>query len=90
MKDAKTHCDLLEHQGVKPFEIDVQRHGPFATHNMPCCVCWTNKSVLFTNENLFEPCWECQRNGWVLLRRPQSWYGVFLCRVLGIKNRSAR
>ena len=48
--------------------------GPWAMHNMPCSVCQRNKAVLNLNTGILEPCWECQRAGWHLVRRSRSWW----------------
>lgn len=52
-------------------EIIVDDFGgaPFAEHNMPCAVCWERSAVLFLNAGVFEPCWECQREGWELKQK---------------------
>lgn len=50
--------------------IEVVVHGPVATHNMPCAVCRDRKAVLNMNTGIFRPCWECQQDGWSILRKP--------------------
>lgn len=50
-------------------------------HNMPCAVCQNKKAVLYMDENVFHPCWPCQRNGWGL-HKPNTWLGKVLFNAL--------
>lgn len=43
--------------------------GPWADHDMPCAVCRTRPAVLDLASGVFEPCWECQSDGWQLRKR---------------------
>lgn len=43
--------------------------GPAVTHDYACPVCSAEKAVYDMNAGLFQPCWSCQRKGWVLKRR---------------------
>ena len=45
--------------------------GPWADHNMPCAVCWTEHAVLDMHTSRFEPCWKCQAKRWRTLKIPQ-------------------
>lgn len=55
----------------------IEVPGPFAIHNMPCAVCRERPAVLDLSRGAFDPCWECQENGWILTRtgsrRFQRW-----------------
>lgn len=52
-------------------KIEIEFHGPFATHNLPCYVCQERKAVFVCHEGYFQPCWECQKEGWEL-KRPKA------------------
>lgn len=42
--------------------------GPWATHDMPCCICHqTEHAVLNLNEGVFQPSWKAQKKGWKLI-----------------------
>lgn len=45
--------------------------GPWAKHNMPCAKCGKNKAVIQLWDSTFQPCWECQREGWKLVKVPK-------------------
>jgi len=51
-------------------KIEVNDYGgaPFASHNMPCPICREKPAVLSMNEGTFQPCWSCQRTGWVTVK----------------------
>lgn len=55
-----------------PFDPEIHMHGPSATHRMPCPVCWVMKAVLNLDTGIFEPCWECQGEGWRIRRTWRS------------------
>lgn len=40
--------------------------APATRHDVACSVCWCSKAVLDMNAYVFQPCWECQSNGWKL------------------------
>lgn len=46
--------------------------APMAEHNMPCCQCCDRKAVLqlssAPHRPMFQPCWKCQREGWVTVK----------------------
>ena len=49
--------------------------GPWATHDMPCCVYEDEPAVLQIITGVFEPSWKAQREGWELVKvnRFQRW-----------------
>jgi hypothetical protein len=46
--------------------------GPFAEHDHACAVCSLRKSVLDISNYVFQPCWQCQKDGWVIVKRRQN------------------
>jgi hypothetical protein len=60
--------------------VDDFGGAPIAEHNMPCAVCGREHAVLCLNNGTFEPCWNCQRAGWVLIDRKRLpwWRRVFV------------
>jgi hypothetical protein len=50
----------------------IEFHGPAATHDQGCAVCYTNHAVYSFGEGVFLPCWHCQENGW-RLSKPWGW-----------------
>lgn len=53
-------------------KIEVKTDGgPWCEHNMPCGICGKRFAVYNMSEGTFEPCWECQRVGWLTVRLPQ-------------------
>ncbi len=46
--------------------------APAAEHNMPCPQCVRKPAVIQLTadrrESTFQPCWECQRAGWVTVK----------------------
>lgn len=55
-------------------DIKLIDHGLAADHNMPCAVCKRAPAVYWLNQSVFEPCWECQQNGWKLVR--SKWHMI--------------
>ena len=49
----------------EPIIID---HGIFADHDQACAVCRTRPAVLELAGWQFQPCWQCQEEGWRLSR----------------------
>lgn len=53
-------------------EVHYNNYGgaPFADHDMPCQVCMTRPAIIQLTMQYpnFQPCWECQRKGWVTVR----------------------
>jgi len=47
--------------------------GPWAEHDQACCVCHVRHAVLNLNSGHFQPCWQCQGDGWRLLRFNKFW-----------------
>ena len=48
------------------FETDG---GPWVKHNMPCAVSWDqDKAVFDMNNNVFQPSWGMQKEGWILVK----------------------
>ena len=45
--------------------------APFAEHDMACPVCSVNHAVLELDTGRFNPCWECQKEGWIMHRLPK-------------------
>jgi hypothetical protein len=65
-------------------KIEINDFGgaPIAEHNMPCAVCGTNHAVLEIGFGRFSPCWECQKKGWELIRKPTGpWYKRWYKRI---------
>jgi len=53
-------------------KIEVKTDGgPWCEHNMPCSVCGKTVAVMDMNSGTFEPCWECQQQGWLTVRLPR-------------------
>lgn len=43
--------------------------GPWVEHNMPCAVYFNrSKAVFDLNTNKFQPSWEAQEEGWMLIK----------------------
>lgn len=45
--------------------------GMLPEHNVPCAICLKRHAVLDCNSGIFEPCWQCQEEGWQLRFRPK-------------------
>ena len=65
-------------QDVELADITVYVHDSMmlATHNYPCYICKTNKAVYSMNIGIFEPCWECQKKGYKIVKvtKIKSWF----------------
>lgn len=48
--------------------------GPWATHDQACAVCHQRSAVLDLSDGIFQPCWECRREGWLLRYRPRRFW----------------
>lgn len=46
-------------------KMEITFCGPAAFHNMPCAICRERYAVFRCNDGFFEPCWECQKEGFV-------------------------
>ena len=44
--------------------------GPWAEHNMPCSKCGKKKAIMQLWDGTFQPCRDCQREGWKLVKIP--------------------
>lgn len=42
--------------------------GPWAEHDQACAVCQDRHAVILLNKGMFQPCWECQKQGWHTVR----------------------
>lgn len=51
----------------------INNQGLFATHNMPCAVMQDHRAVFNCNAGVFEPCWEAQSAGFILIRVKSVW-----------------
>lgn len=49
----------------KPNFIDL---GIVVEHDQACSVCYDKHAVFNTNTCVFQPCWDCQDNGYQTLR----------------------
>ena len=45
--------------------------GPWCEHNMPCPVHIKNRAVYDMNSGVFNPSWEAQSEGWMLVKPPR-------------------
>lgn len=63
-------------QNVELADITVYNHdsGMICIHNHPCCICKINPSVLHTNTGIFQPCWNCQKKGYKITKKTESWF----------------
>lgn len=58
--------------------------GPWAKHDMPCCVLQEiAPAVLNIDENVFEPSWQAQEQGWQLVRVKSKWQ-KFVLKIIGV------
>jgi hypothetical protein len=57
-------------------------HGPCCEHDIPCAVYWDTETaaVYNMNDQVFEPSWEAQADGFVLLQVRWHWLKRFLQR----------
>lgn len=59
-------------------DITVYVHDSciIVNHNFPCPVCKTNHAVYVTNTGIFEPCWDCQDEGYKIVKvnKKTSWW----------------
>lgn len=52
--------------------VGIHDSGMVSTHNMPCCICKTNHAVFVIPNGMFEPCWECQKEGYKITKMPRK------------------
>jgi hypothetical protein len=75
-RDAEDYCkDLVK------VELFMHDSVMVSTHNMPCAVCKLECAVF--HGGLFEPCWNCQEEGYKLVKVDKSWKGKFIKWLLG-------
>lgn len=53
---------------------EIIYHGPCAEHDMACAVCHFREAVLDCSTGNFQPCWTCQKAGWLLTAHKASWW----------------
>ncbi|WBF79502.1 hypothetical protein BNNNBJKE_00057 [Aeromonas phage vB_AdhM_DL] len=51
-------------------DITVYIHDSmmFATHDYPCPVCKVNSAVYNISNGIFQPCWDCQKTGYKIVK----------------------
>ena len=54
--------------------------GPWAEHNMPCCIHRDKPAVLNLNTGIFEPSHKAQEEGWMLIK-PPAWVRWLLTKL---------
>jgi len=53
---------------VELLKIKIESDGgPWCIHDMPCAVCGINHAVYDLSVGKFQPCWDCQKKGFVLV-----------------------
>ena len=60
----------------------IDNHVMFAHHDMPCPVCRSKHAVLNMNTGVFNPCWDCQSDGWKTEQKKSSVYGRVIRRII--------
>jgi hypothetical protein len=59
-------------------DITVYLHDSLliANHNYPCPVCKVNSAVYVIPTGIFEPCWDCQKKGYKIVKvtKAKSWF----------------
>lgn len=61
------YMDIVLHRELMQPEV-LSDGGPWAIHNMPCCVHSQEKAVLNLNSGVFGPSWKAQREGYRLIK----------------------
>lgn len=61
---------------VELTDITVYIHDSMllATHNYPCPVCKVNSAVYNMSNGIFQPCWDCQKKGYKIVKVTKSKY----------------
>lgn len=55
-------------------EINLEFHGPLATHNYPCPIYHdSQKAVFVCHEGRFDTSWVAQKDGWHIIRA-RGWF----------------
>ena len=67
---------------MKPLKIEIDDHGLFCLHNMPCPVKGSEYHAVYSG-GIFEPSWEAQREGWKLVRANTRFQRFLLSRFFG-------
>lgn len=55
-------------------QINDYGGSPFAEHDVVCYICHEKKAVLDLNRGIFIPCWSCQKEGWVVIKRKKHFW----------------
>lgn len=57
-------------EDVKPKDVNVWQHdsGMMSTHDYSCPVCRKQSAVLDHSAGLMQPCWDCQKKGYKLIK----------------------
>lgn len=59
-------------------DITVYLHDSLmiANHNYPCPVCKVSSAVYVIPTGIFEPCWDCQKKGYKVVKvtKAKSWF----------------
>ena len=65
-------------QGIELADITVYIHDSMmlATHDYPCPVCKVNSAVYNMSNGIFQPCWDCQKKGYNIVKvsKKKSWF----------------
>ena len=65
-------------QDIELADITVYIHDSmmFAIHNYPCPVCKVSSAVYIIPTGIFEPCWDCQKKGYKIVKvtKSKSWF----------------
>lgn len=59
-------------------DITVYLHDSLliANHEYPCPVCKVNSAVYNMSNGIFQPCWDCQKKGYKIVKvtKVKSWF----------------
>lgn len=65
-------------QNIELADITVYIHDSmmFATHDYPCPVCKVTSAVYIIPIGIFDPCWDCQKKGYKIVKvcKKKSWF----------------
>lgn len=61
---------MTEQEAAELAKYEYNDHGgaPFATHNFPCPICQKLPAVVLLWCHIFQPCWDCQRQGYITIK----------------------
>lgn len=91
-EECSRHYATVGHDEVPLLKATVWTHdsGLIAEHNMPCYVCHNKAAVLTLTQTsfggpfsqAFQPCADCQKEGWVLIQKMprKPWWSRLLGR----------